>query len=189
MQYIPPGFWPRLITRLLDDEKLCTIFSKIFLITWLGISKSPNNKTEEVKMDTSTTSLTEPFNLGEFNQMMNNFNCWNKFENLLEKETIINSPTSFKPSNKCCKKEQFSNEKNNFSEELDSSTTNDSNGGFEWLLWQTGIEVSIFTIFFKIYLQFLVEIIWNVFIFFKTIFVLGKCFGRKLFDSGFDETL
>lgn len=148
MQYIPPGFWPRLITRLLDDEKLCTIFSKIFLITWVGISKSPYNEMEEVKIDTSTTSLTEPFNLAEFNQMINTFNSWNKFENLSEKETIINSPTSFKPSNKCCKKEQFFNE--NLFEELDSSTTNDSNGGFEWLLWQTGIEVSYFTIFFKI---------------------------------------
>ncbi|KAH7717085.1 LRK-1 protein [Aphelenchoides avenae] len=33
MQYIPPGFWPRLTTRLLDDDKLGTTMSRMFTLT------------------------------------------------------------------------------------------------------------------------------------------------------------
>lgn len=32
MQYIPPGFWPRLITRILDDEKITQTIGKLFVV-------------------------------------------------------------------------------------------------------------------------------------------------------------
>jgi hypothetical protein len=31
MQYIPIGFWPRLTTRILNDEKLCATISELFV--------------------------------------------------------------------------------------------------------------------------------------------------------------
>lgn len=143
MQYIPTGFWPRLITRLLDDEKLCTIFSKIFLVTLLSASKSPIEKdiTEETIIEKKSTSLAEAFNLSEFNQALNNISCSKKLnlDGVLEGETLfINSPTSSKLSNRCCEKEHIL--ENRLLNETNENK-NTTNGGMEWLLWHTGIEV------------------------------------------------
>jgi hypothetical protein len=31
MQYVPVGFWPRLTTRIFNDEKLCTTIGDLFV--------------------------------------------------------------------------------------------------------------------------------------------------------------
>lgn len=88
MQYVPFGFWPRLTTRLLNDEKLCTMISEIFV--W---------------DDGQETNDADPI-----------------------------SSRFLKLSNDCA---LF----NDLNEALNASLTDDkSGGGFEFLLWQTGLE-------------------------------------------------
>lgn len=51
MQYIPIGFWPRLTTRILNDEKLCTTISELFIM-----EEGTNEEEEEPAMLSPRTS-------------------------------------------------------------------------------------------------------------------------------------
>ncbi|CAD5212334.1 unnamed protein product [Bursaphelenchus xylophilus] len=44
LQYIPPGFWPRLTTRLLNDDKLAQIISGLFVLNDESLSLSLPNE-------------------------------------------------------------------------------------------------------------------------------------------------
>lgn len=126
MQYIPPGFWPRLTTRILDDENLCFIFSKIFYVSEIVCTKNCGSKNKSFLIESHILNiLNEIFNLfgGQFSTNVTNNNLIrNK-----EKEIVLNdnSKVLFKKISES--KENI----NQFGTKL----------GFEWVLWRTGFEV------------------------------------------------
>lgn len=136
MQYIPPGFWPRLTTRILDDENLCSIFSKIFYVSKTMCAKNCENSNK--------SSLITPNILNMLNEILNRFGgqfFTNINENNVNKNTEVE--TSFIIlQNKFESSEQINKSSSNF---FISSVENDNQlqtkFGFEWLLWQTGFEV------------------------------------------------
>ncbi|CAD5207709.1 unnamed protein product [Bursaphelenchus okinawaensis] len=88
MQYVPPGFWPRLTTRLLNDDKLCQIISNLFIVN-------------------------------EDSVLMNDCALYSEIFEALNSEK------------------------------------SDLKGGFEFLLWQTGVETLFFNYFLMSVKQFL----------------------------------
>ncbi|KAI6219497.1 Protein kinase domain containing protein [Aphelenchoides fujianensis] len=88
MQYVPVGFWPRLTTRLLNDDKLCTTISELFV-------------------------LAE------------------------DEEEAGGIPLRSRLSNDCALFIEVN-------DALNAETADDRRGGFDFLLWQTGVEVRLF---------------------------------------------
>lgn len=80
MQYIPPGFWPRLTTRILNDEKISQILSELFTI------------------------------------------------NVEDTSNLTNECALF----------------NDINDALNVDRSPEKRGGFEFLLWQTGMEILLF---------------------------------------------
>uniref|UniRef100_A0A914YRE1 Protein kinase domain-containing protein n=1 Tax=Panagrolaimus superbus TaxID=310955 RepID=A0A914YRE1_9BILA len=80
MQYVPPGFWARLITRILDDEKVTSAISKLFVVhssegTPLSSarrrSSSPHNSgADTTTMDPSTAYLSDLINKEGFEWLL-----------------------------------------------------------------------------------------------------------------------
>uniref|UniRef100_A0AC35F4B2 Non-specific serine/threonine protein kinase n=1 Tax=Panagrolaimus sp. PS1159 TaxID=55785 RepID=A0AC35F4B2_9BILA len=78
MQYVPPGFWPRLITRILDDEKVTSSISKLFVVhssegTPLNSSRrrsSSPHTTTDPSTDPSTAYLSDLINKDGFEWLL-----------------------------------------------------------------------------------------------------------------------
>ena len=58
MQYIPPGFWPRLITRVLDDEKVAHAISKLFVV--LSAEGTPLNTARRRSSSPQVPEVDDP---------------------------------------------------------------------------------------------------------------------------------
>uniref|UniRef100_A0A915CTS6 Protein kinase domain-containing protein n=1 Tax=Ditylenchus dipsaci TaxID=166011 RepID=A0A915CTS6_9BILA len=125
MQYIPPGFWPRLTTRLLDDDKLGSTFSKLFIVTSCSPATSDHQQIHQQPGSESFSSQHQPIAqlLSCLNQAINSCKPGGVEEADYEKETsfIISGAATKRTSPTCCER-----------------------GGFHWLLWQTGVEIRSF---------------------------------------------
>uniref|UniRef100_A0A7E4VDA0 Non-specific serine/threonine protein kinase n=1 Tax=Panagrellus redivivus TaxID=6233 RepID=A0A7E4VDA0_PANRE len=70
MQYVPPGFWARMITRILDDDKVAQVISKLFLITSPGNTPltTPRSGRQEPQQDSGVAdpALNEVLNKDGF---------------------------------------------------------------------------------------------------------------------------
>lgn len=149
MQYIPPGFWSRLTTRILDDENLCSTFSKIFFVSETFCITNNSFNCNADKSFSITPNILNILNetLNRFggqsltSTKRNDLNCEE------ETETSFIIPQTLQNKSKInSKQSKINTSRSNFSissaiMENDTESSVEIKNGFEWLLWQTGFEV------------------------------------------------
>jgi len=146
LQYIPKGFWPRLITRLLDDEKLSTSISTLFLVS----PCAPDQLVESVvdghyfNSSGATEQLLEELN-GAFNAHISSAGSESDFKQSADAltETSFTQQSSLSENEassksavhnaECCERESLPSK--------EPGSEKENTASIEWRVWRTGMEV------------------------------------------------
>jgi len=83
MHYVPQGFWPRIITRLLDDERLGDALSKLLLLSKANESAEIKTAEEDgaaFRIDAIAMALAKALNSGRVFNLVQQRNSVRRLE-------------------------------------------------------------------------------------------------------------
>lgn len=83
MHYLPQGFWPRIITRLLDDERLGDALSKLLLLSKANESAEMKTAGEDgatFRIDSIAMALAKALNSGRVFNLAQQRNSMRRLE-------------------------------------------------------------------------------------------------------------